>query len=170
MTPAARTARDGFVIGLIAYCAVAGFYMFFDFLAARGALFTLNLLGRAVFRGLRDSAVLQLPLAPDRWAMVSYNALHLTVSLGIGLIVAWLAAQAERRPERARLAGFGIVTGYVLTIVAVGLLAAPIRALLPWWSIMVANSLAVLLAGWYVIARHPTVWRRLIPFRSESVV
>ncbi len=170
MTPAARTARDGFVVGLIAYFAVAGFYVFFDMFAARGALYTLNLLGRAIFRGLRDPAVLQLPLQLDYWAMALYNGLHLAISLGIGWIVAWLAAQAERRPERARLAGIVIVMGFFITILAVGLLAAPIRLLLPWWSIIVANSLAVLLAGWYLIGRHPVVWRRLLPFRAGPLV
>lgn len=169
MTPAARTARDGVVVGLIAYLAVAGFYMFFDLLAARGELYTLNLLGRAVFRGLRDPAVLRLPLAPDRGAMALYNALHLTLSLVIGLIVAWLAARAERRPQHARLAGIVIVAGFFMTILAVGLLTAPIRALLPWWSVMVANSLAVLLAGWYLVRRHPVAWRRLLPFPGGSV-
>lgn len=166
MTPATRTLREGVVVGFIAYVAVAGFYALFDLLAARGSLYTLDLLGKAVFRGLRDPAVLQLPLEPDRGAMLLYNSLHLVISLVIGLIVTWLAAQAERRPEHAQLAGIMIVTGFFITILAVGLLTAPIRPLLPWWSMVVANALAVLLAGWYLIKRHPAVWRRLLPFSS----
>jgi hypothetical protein len=158
--------REGFVVGLIAYVAVAAFYAFFDLLAARGSLYTLDLLGKTVFRGLRDPAVLQLPLNPDRGAMALYNVLHLVISLVIGLIVTWLAAQAERRPERAHLAGITIVAGFFITIAAVGLLTAPIRPVLPWWSIVVANALAVLLAGQYLIRKHPGIWRRLIPFVS----
>jgi len=164
MTPGTRTMREGFVVGLIAYVAVAAFYACFDLLAARGSLYTLDLLGKAVFRGLRDPAVLQLPIQPDLGSMALYNALHLVISLTIGLIVTWLAAQAERRPEQAHLAGVTIVTGFFVTILGVGLLTVPFRPVLPWWSIVVANSLAVLLAGGYLIQRHPAVWRRLIPF------
>jgi hypothetical protein len=164
MSPAARTLREGLVVGLIAYVAVAAFYALFDLLAARGSLYTLNLLGKAVFRGLRDPAVLQLPVQPDVGAMALYNALHLGISLAIGLTVTRLAAQAERRPGQAQLAGLTIVTGFFVTILGIGLLSTPIRPVLPWWSIVVANALAVLLAGSYLIRKHPGTWRRLIPF------
>lgn len=164
MAPASRTIREGFVVGLIAYAAVAAFYAFFDLLAARGSLYTLNLLGKAVFKGLRDPAVLQGPIQPDPLGMAWYNALHFGLSLLIGFTVTRLVVQSERRPEHARLAGLTIITGFVVTILAVGLLTTPIRPLLPWWSIVVANALAVLLAGSYLIKKHPGVYRRLIPF------
>jgi len=166
MTPATRTVREGLMVGLIAYVAVAAFYAVFDALAARGAFYTLNLLGKAVFRGLRDPAVLQLPVPPDLGAMAWYNLLHLGASLAIGAAVTGLASQAERRPAQARLAAVIIVMGFFVTILGVGLLTAPIRPVLPWWSIVVANALAVLLAGMYLIRRHPGIWRRLIPFGS----
>ena len=69
MTTGKRTVREGLVVGIIGYAAVAVFYAVFDFLAARGGLYTVNLLGRAVFRGLRDPAVLQLPLPADPGAI-----------------------------------------------------------------------------------------------------
>ena len=163
MAQATRTVREGLVVGIIAYVAVAAFYALFDFLAARGPLYTLNLLGQAVFRGLRDPAVLELPIRSDREAMVRYNALHLALSLAIGLVVTWLASQAERHPARAHLAGLAIVAGFFITILGVGLLTAPIRPVLPWWSIVVANTLSVLLAGWYLVRKHPGIWRRLLP-------
>lgn len=163
MSSPSRSVREGIVVGLIAYVAVAAFYALFDVLAARGVLYTLNLLGRAVFRGLRDPAILQLPIPPDLAAMVLYNGLHLVVSLAIGLTVTWLATVPERRPQHARVAGLIIMGGFVATIVAVGLLSTPIRAVLPWWSIMVANSLAVVLAGGYLLRRHPGIWRALLP-------
>ena len=81
MTPASRTVPEGLVAGLVAYVAVAAFYAAFDLLAARGALYTLDLLGKAVFRGLRDPAVLRLPFQHDLVAMVLYNGLHLLLSL-----------------------------------------------------------------------------------------
>ncbi|MBK6488419.1 MAG: hypothetical protein IPF98_16560 [Gemmatimonadetes bacterium] len=164
MSQGARTAREGIVVGLIAYVSVAALYAVFDQLAARGSLYTLDLLGKALFRGLRDPAVLELPQASDRTAMALYNGLHLVTSLAIGLIVTWLATQAERRPERASLVGIVIAAGFVVTVLAVGMLTAPIRPLLPWWSIVVANGLAVVFAGWYLVRRHPDLPHRLLPF------
>lgn len=163
MTPARRPVREGIMLGAIAYLAVAGFYALFDVLAARGPLYTLNLLGRAVFRGLRDPSVLQFPVAYDLPAMALYNGLHCAVSIVIGLIVAYLAFLPDRRPQLATLAGATIMAGFIVTILAIGFLTAPIRPLLPWWSIVVANSVAVLLAGWYLLRRYPDLWRRLLP-------
>jgi hypothetical protein len=40
-----RTIRDGIVVGLIGYAAVAVFYSVFDQLAARPPLYTVDLLG-----------------------------------------------------------------------------------------------------------------------------
>lgn len=164
MTTAGRTLREGLVVGLIASASVALFYAVFDLLAARGALYTVDLLGKAVFRGLRDPAILQLPVRPDGEVIVLYNGLHLVISLAIGLVVTWLVGQAERHPTRARPVLLTIVAGFVLTILAVGMLTGPIRPLLPWWSIGVANALAVLLAGSYLLRRRPGLWRRMFSF------
>lgn len=166
MTPTRRPLREGLVLGAIAYVAVAAFYALFDILAARGPLYTLNLLGQAVFRGLRDPAVLQHPLTYDVGAMMLYNGLHCAVSLLIGFAVAGLAFLPDRRPELARPAGIFIISGFFVTILAVGILSTPFRPLLPWWSIVVANSCAVILAGWYLLRRYPGIGRRLLPVRT----
>jgi hypothetical protein len=163
MPQSTRPVRDGVVIGLIAYLAVAAFYALFDFLAARGPLFTVNLLGLALFRGARDAAILQTPIALDAAAITAYNAVHLALSLAIGLVVMALVGYAERRRAPAPAATAVIVIGFVVTILAVGFLSRPIRPVLPWWSIVVANSLAVLLAGGYLLRSHPGLWRRMMP-------
>ena len=164
MAPADRTMREGLVVGLTAYASVAAFYAVFDLLAARGSLYTVNLLGMAVFRGVHDPAILQLPVPLDLAAIFWYNALHLVLSLAIGLIVVRLVAQAERHPSQAQVVLFVIVAGFVVTILAVGLLTTSMRPVLPWWSIVVANSLAVFVAGLYVLRKHPGIWHRLVPF------
>jgi hypothetical protein len=156
-----QTLRDGLIVGLIAYAAVALFYAVFDILAARGTLYTVNLLGQAVFRGWRDPSVLGFPMQPDVWAIAAYNALHLVVSLAIGFIVTALVARSEEQPSQGRQVLVTIVAGFVITIVAVGLLTRPIRSLLPWWSIVVANVLAVVVAGMYFLRTHPGIWHRL---------
>jgi hypothetical protein len=161
MVPANRGWREGIVVGLIAYASVAVFYSLFDLLAARGALYTVSMLGRAVFRDLRDPGVLQYPVRPDLTAVFWYNGLHLLVSLAIGLVVVGLIEHAEQRPARARLVLITIVGGFVVTVLGVGLLTAPMRPVLPWWSIVVANGLATLLAAVYLLRRRPGLWRRL---------
>ena len=54
-----------------------------------------------------------------------------------------------------------IVAGYVITVIAVGVLTMPMRDVLPWWSIVVANAAAAIPAGAYLVARYPGLWRRL---------
>lgn len=162
MTTTNGTWRHGVVIGLIAYASVALFYAAFDLLAARGTLFTVDLLGKATFRGLRDPAVLLLPITPDLGAVFLYNALHLVVSLAIGLTVMRLIVQAERHPARARFMLVIIVGGFVVTVLAVAWLTTGFRAVLPWWSIVLANALATAVAGVYVLRTRPGVLRRLL--------
>lgn len=162
MATSDNTVRIGLVVGLLAYAAVAIFYSVFDLLAARGTLYTVNLLGRSVFGGLRDVGVLQLPVRLEPAAIIAYNGLHLAISLVIGLIVVGLVARAERHPANARLVLAVIVTGFFITIFAVGWLSTPIRPVLPWWSIVAANVLAVVTAAAYLLRVQPGVGRRLL--------
>lgn len=159
-----RTTRQGLVVGFIAYAAVALFYGAFDFLAMRGPLYTVNMLGRSLFRGMRDTGVLQYPARIDATAIVRYNAFHLVAALAIGLIVMRLVDRAERRPSQAGGMLLLLVAGFVGTVIAVGFLTVPIRPLLPWWSIVVANSLAVVAAAVYVVSRRPGIAGRLMSF------
>jgi hypothetical protein len=158
-----RIVGDGVAIGIIAYASVALFYSAFDFLAARGALFTVNLLGLTVFRGLRDASILMGPVPLDYGAILLYNAFHLIMSLAIGLTVMRLAAQAIRHPSQAGLMLVLIVAGFIVTIVVVTWLSESIRPVLPWWSIVVANALAVVLSGWYLVRRNPGLLNRFTP-------
>jgi hypothetical protein len=154
-------------MGLIASVAVAFFYAVFDVLAARGKLYTVDLLGKALFQDLRDPSILLLPVEPDTRVIMLYNAVHLAISLAIGLTVAWLVGYAERHPRSARFITAIIIGGFFVTIIATGMLTAPFRALLPWWSIVVANALAVLFAGSYLVRRRPGVFGRLVfPLRA----
>lgn len=150
-----RVVREGVLLGGLAYVAVAAFYALFDFLAARGGLYTVDLLGKALFRGLRDPAVLQLPMEVDFTAVFLYNGLHLVASVGIGLVIAWLIDRAETGPVAARLVVATLVAGFVVTVAVVGALTAPFRALLPWWSIVGANLSAVVVAGGALVSERP---------------
>jgi hypothetical protein len=162
--PENRTIRDGIVVGLIAYASVALFYSAFDVLAARGTLYTVDLLGKAMFRGLRDPGVLQYPVTPDLMAVFWYNAFHLAASIAIGVIVTSLLAYADRNPKHSSLVVFIIVAGFVVTVIGVGYMTTPLRPLLPWWSIVVANGLATLLGAMYLLRMRPGLSGRLLSF------
>ena len=163
MSATGRTLREGLVVGIIAYAAVALFYALFDVFAARGVLYTVDVLGRALFRGLRDPAVLMFPLELDPTAILLYNGFHLVMSLAIGVLVTALVVHAERHPTQALPVVVMIAAGGVLTVFAVAYLTDSMRPLLPWWSIVVANVLAAALAGFYLLARHPELRQRLAP-------
>lgn len=162
MAQAAEVKREWIGVGLIASVSVAAFYALFDVLAARGPLYTINLLGKALFRGVRDPAILQLPVPRDVGAMLLYTGFHLALSLVIALIVTNFLSHAERHPDRAGRMLLLIVAGFVVTIFAVGALTGTIRPLLPWWSIVVANGLAVGCAGAWLLTRHPGLGGRLL--------
>ena len=153
MASEGRTFREGVKVGLIAYATVALFYSGFDLLAARGTLFTVDMLGKAVFRGLRDPAVLLFPQQLDLVAIFWYNGLHLIVSLVVGVSVTIVVAHAERHPTRARALALAVLTGGALAVLTVGTLTDKMRSVLPWWSIIVANVLAAILAGFYLLGR-----------------
>lgn len=157
-----RWVRDGLIAGFIAYAAVIAFYGTFDLLASRGLLFTVNLLGEGLFKGLRDPTVLQFPITVDMQAVFWYNAVHLVLSLCIGLFVLRLVEQAERTPGRAGLMTGLILTGFAITIAVVGRITEPFREVLPWWSIVVANAAASACSGYYLLMRRPGLWRRMI--------
>lgn len=156
------TLRDGLLLGSLAFLTVAFFYAAFDFLAARGPLFTVDLLGKALFRGLRDPAVLNLPVEPDTTAVVLYTALHLAASLAIGLVVAWLLDVVGRGGSAAWLARGAVVVGFAVTVTVAWAMTVPLRPLLPQWSIVAANALAVVVAGSVFAARRPGAVRRFV--------
>lgn len=169
MSTEGRDTRQGLVLGFIAYAAVALFYSIFDVLAARGTLFTVNMLGLSVFRGMRDASVLTGPVPVDSQAVFLYNALHLVLSLLIGLVVMRFVAQAERRPSQAWQMYAFIAAGYVVTILAVGYLTPHIRHVLPWWSIVAANSAAVVAGAAYVLRARPGLFGQPIGTPANGI-
>lgn len=156
-----RALRQAFVVGFIGYSSVAVFYSVFDLLASRGTLYTVNLLGRALFRGLRNPAVLMFPVEPDYGAIFAYNALHFALAILIGLIVTGLVGIAERNPRRRHVVRLLIVAGFFVTVMIVGSLTTQIRPLLPMWSIVAANAIPAILAGAYLLKQRPGLWQRL---------
>ncbi|MDH5590021.1 MAG: hypothetical protein OEZ65_07855 [Gemmatimonadota bacterium] len=156
-----RAVREGVTVGLIGYAAVAAFYTLFDLLAGRGLVFTLNLLGKVVFRGVRDPAILQLPIPADVGAMVAYNFVHLVAALAVGLFVAWMVARVEDRPERGMVVSLVMLGGYVITVWAASRLTVDVAPLLPVWTIVTVNTLAAVGGAVFLWRAHPGLWGRV---------
>ena len=72
--------------------------------------------------------------------------------------------QVERQPKWAPTAQLTVAAGFVVTIVGIGLLTTDMRDVLPWWSIVVSNTLAVIVAGSYLLWKRPGAWDILSPF------
>jgi len=157
--------KEGLIVGVIGYASVALLYAAFDFLAARGALFTVDLLGKVVFKGLHDPSVLILPIEPDISAIFWYNVLHLASALIIGLIVVRIVKLTENQVTNKYLILFFLIIGFIATITFISFLTIEIRSLLPLWSIIMANLLAVILAGSYLLGKHPQIIHRINPFK-----
>ncbi len=149
-------------MGIIGSVSAAAFYAVFDIFAARGAFFTVDLLGKSLFTGMSDATALGLPTLLDVTSVAWYSGLHLLISLVIGLIVVRLVLHSEQHPSQAKAVLAVIVLGFVVTVIAIGLLTSPIRLLLPLWTIVAANVLAVLVAGAYLVRKHPDAWGRLL--------
>lgn len=162
MTTSQSIRQEAVAVGLLAAGSVALFYAVLDQLAARGALYTVNLLGLALFRGVRDPAILQLPIPLDQGAILAYSALHVGLALAIGFIVTGLIARAERHPEQGQLMLGLIAAGFFATVFAIALLTVPLSHLLPRWSIVVANACAVVVVAAYLLRRHPGLAGRLM--------
>lgn len=162
MTRTATDLREGLMLGLIAFIVVAAFYNGYDLVAARGPFHTVNLLGRALFHGVRDAARPAGAVPLDTRLIEGYNALHLALSLGIGAVVMWLVGRADRDAAHRPLFLFLVVGGYVATIATVAWVSAPIRDVLPLWTIIAANTLAVAAGAAYVAHRRPGIIRRLL--------
>jgi hypothetical protein len=159
MSTSTRWAREGCLIGGLAFVAVAAFYGIFDLVGGRGLLYTVNQLGLVLLRGPGEitAAGSAWPIYPT--AIAAYSVIHLLASLAVGVVVCRLVHEAELRPMQAQVALLFIVAGFAGTIALVGLVSVPIREVLPWWSIVAANAIAVLVAGTVMLRRHPSFLR-----------
>lgn len=151
-----RTIRAGLAVGGIAYFTAIALYSVLDLLAARDALFTADMLGRAVFMGLRDPAVHMFPyrmeLAPVLWS----GGLQFPLSLAAGLALSAGVEWAERQGVRRRGVAVALLSAAALALVAADAVAMEVRPVLPWASILAANGLSLVIAMTFLVTRVRT--------------
>ena len=163
MSKTSSDVQDGVVVGTIAYATIASVYGIFDLLAGRGLFHTVNLLGTAAFHGGSEAATLGSGDAINLSAVLLFNALHLVLSLGIGVAVLLLIGYAERAHRQALTVVLVLVSGFAVTVAAVGWLSIGFRDVMSWGSIILANALAVAIGAAYVVWQRPGVVERMVP-------
>lgn len=145
--------REGLVVGLIGAAVVAAWFLLIDVAAGR-ILFTPAALGSVVLRGATEAAAVEMSAV----TVLGYTAFHLIAFLATGLIAAGIVAYAEDRHPYVLLGAVLLfVTFETFFIGLLTLTAQWLLALIPWWSIAVANLLAAVAMGGYLWRRHPAL-------------
>ena len=104
-TPRSTIVREGLIAGILGYAAVAIVFVILNVSQGLSPVHTADVLGRALLGGAMD------PVGP--WgAVLAFNALHLLVSLGLGVVAAALAYRAEL--------DHGLAMGLVFFVLAMG--------------------------------------------------
>lgn len=151
-----RILREGFWAGCIGAVAVAVWFLIVDTIDGR-PFFTPAMLGSAVFWEATAPAQVEIEFS----RIVGYSMIHVSAFVVLGVIAAWLMAQAEDTPPALFLvivlACFFEVGFYVL----VAILAQPLLGALAWWNVAIGNAIAATGMGIFLWRQHPALGEEL---------
>jgi hypothetical protein len=148
----ARILSEGLITGLLGYAVVVAFYGILNLVTGLSFFSTAARLGAGLVSPESNSAV---------GAVLAFNGLHVVVFLLVGLLVAWLVMQMERRPSFFVLALFMGVVGLFAVMAAFLSFAARSGVELPIGSVFAANLLAGVAMGGYLLKAHPRLWSEI---------
>ncbi len=146
--------REGITVGLVGASAVALWFLIVD--AAQGqALLTPSALGGLLLAGETGAAAMGVNMT---W-VVGYTLVHFGVFIGLGILLAAVAATGDETPPLVLGTFLAFVTFEALVMGVVALLSQ----FLPhaWWTVAGANLLAAVAMGALLWARHPSIARAL---------
>lgn len=144
--------REGLISGLIGAGSVALWFFIFDVFQDR-PFFTPAALGSALFLGARGADQVEVTGA----IVIGYTILHLTAFLFVGIIAAALLRAAERHPPVLLGIVLLFVTFEVFFFGLIVIVASWLLDALAEWTILVANLVAAVGMGIYLVHRHPTL-------------
>jgi hypothetical protein len=155
-SPSAQTIRQnilsgGIMTGFIGYVVVAAVLAALNIDTGRSPFYTAALLGSALFYHLTDPATLSITAGP----IFAYNALHLLVFLGLGLLVSWLVCLAERYPAALYLILFPLLLVAAHMFLALVIFAEPLLGAAGPWHIGLGSVAGAVAMGWYTWRTHP---------------
>ncbi len=152
-----RLVADGLASGLIGDALVGAFFVVLNLAAGRSILYTVALVGEALFSGVREPAAVTLAAGP----MLAFNGLHLAACLLFGFFGAWLVYEAELHPEFWYLALFLFLGATVVSYAGVLALMVLVGSPLDTGTIVAASLVAAVGIGVYLVARHRPVVRAI---------
>ena len=142
--------REGLFTGIIGAAAVAVWFLITD-LAQGRPLSTPSVLGQVIL--YRASSPVVAP--PDTSAVIAYTLLHIGAFVLFGIAVTQLVHLAMSSP----LARFGLmmvaVCFEVFFLIMIYAVFHATSYLFPWWSVLAANTLALVAMGLYLKRSHP---------------
>jgi hypothetical protein len=142
--------KEGFIAGVIGAALVAGWFLLTDVLQGR-PLTTPSILGQVALYQISTPVV----SPPQTGPVVAYTLAHIGVFVLFGILLTQLVHLAMSSP----VARFGLlVLGVCFELFFVFMTYAVFwqtRYLLPWWSILAANTLSLIGMGIYLYRRHP---------------
>ncbi len=148
--------REGLITGAIGAGAVAGWFLATDLV--QGQPFqTPSILGQVILYGRTTPELSAVQTGP----VVAYTLLHVGLFALFGIGVTQLIHLAMWS-QLARFALMLVAVVFELFFFGVTyVLFAGTSHLFPWWSVLAANTVALLAMGYYLHQRHPALQRKL---------
>jgi hypothetical protein len=99
--------------------------------------------------------------------VAAYSVVHVVAFAIAGVVFVALAEQLERAPAMGLLVLLTAIVLDSLVLATIGVGAQWVLGSIGWWSVLVANLLAVIAMGWQVWRTHPVLQRRLLKEHAE---
>jgi hypothetical protein len=147
-----RVIAEGIATGAIGAVAVMAWFLVLD-LAQGRVLFTPGALGSALFFGARGIGEVQVTAT----TVLGYTGLHLAAFLAVGLLASALIEAAGRQPPLLFGLALFFVTLETSFIGLIVILAAWLLDAIQAWTIVVANLIAAVVMGGFLLWRRPEV-------------
>jgi hypothetical protein len=148
--------KEGAVTGVLGGMAVAVWFLILDLLKAR-PLHTPSVLGQVILFGNTSPVTDRIVTG----GVIGYTLIHLAVFIAMGLFITELVHLAVNSP----LFRFGILMLFVVFEVFfygfTYVFFVATRELFPWWEVLVADTLAVVVMVTYLWRKHPSLKRAL---------
>ena len=149
-----RVVLEGVAAGLVGAVAVALVLGLWSLFSGRPFLFVPWALGSALLGTGLAGDVTPEPIGV-------YNALHVSVSVVIGLAASVFVARAESRPGLTHLLALLALVGVVYGAVLMGAFAVETNDVVSWTAVLLANGAGAVATGIYLFRAHPRL--RLVP-------
>lgn len=160
-----RLLREALFSGLLGAFAVAVWFLVLDLVQGR-PFFTPAALGSAVLYGAHSMEAVVVDLT----TVLTYTGIHFAAFGLAGLVFAALMNAAERQPPLLLGIALLFVTFEALFIGLVAIAASWLVDALQWWAIVIANIIAAVLMGGYLLYVHPRLREELTHELEEELI